>query len=164
MKTTAENRAWARAFARQAISDLQAREVLVKGHAERCHQLHFLQMSTEKLCKAYMYAAGNIVQPSHAVLQKQLPTIARVFGAKAFSGQRMKRLKQLAYEMEMLAPALRADGSRPDNTEYPCELPDGQIVAPVDYAFAEIPDQDLPILIKVLKAAATAYLPVAEYN
>jgi len=43
---------WARAYAKQVLSDLDVREILVRGNTEKCHRLHFLQMAAEKTCKA----------------------------------------------------------------------------------------------------------------
>ncbi|MGA6980922.1 MAG: hypothetical protein WCC95_04355 [Candidatus Sulfotelmatobacter sp.] len=45
---------WARAYAKQALSDLDAREKLESAGVHKCHRLHFLQMAAEKLCKAYL--------------------------------------------------------------------------------------------------------------
>ena len=74
---------WAQAFARQAESDLDARELLVADRSlPACHFLHFLQMACEKLCKASMISAGSDpteVQHSHAYIAKHLPTIVRLF-------------------------------------------------------------------------------------
>jgi hypothetical protein len=65
---------WAQAFARQAASDLDARDVLVCDTSlPACHALHFLQMACEKLCKASMISAGTDpmqVQRSHASIAK----------------------------------------------------------------------------------------------
>ena len=41
---------WARGYAKQAISDLDTREIIVRGNAAKCHRLHFLQMAAEKTC------------------------------------------------------------------------------------------------------------------
>lgn len=51
---------WAQAFARQAESDLNAREILVQqAGLPACHALHHLQMACEKICKASMIASGD---------------------------------------------------------------------------------------------------------
>jgi len=50
---------WARAYAKQALSDLDVREILVRGNTEKCHRLHFLQMAAEKTCKAYLTIANG---------------------------------------------------------------------------------------------------------
>jgi hypothetical protein len=43
---------WRVAYAKQALADLLARERLLEhSDVPECHQLHFLQMACEKLCK-----------------------------------------------------------------------------------------------------------------
>jgi hypothetical protein len=70
---------WVQAFARQAKSDLNAREVLLlESTLPACHSLHFLQMACEKLCKASLIKAGadpEDLQASHAYIAKHLPII-----------------------------------------------------------------------------------------
>lgn len=46
---------WARAYARQARSDRDIYEILVKQGAPRCHQVHYLQMAAEKVAKGYRF-------------------------------------------------------------------------------------------------------------
>ena len=72
---------WARGYARQALSDLRVREALALGRAEKCHRLHFLQMASEKACKAYLVSENGHenVRKSHAYIAKTLPIIARHF-------------------------------------------------------------------------------------
>jgi hypothetical protein len=66
---------WARGYAKQALSDLEAREILVSGNAEKCHRLHFLQMASEKVCKAYLTMANGHenVRKTHAYVARNLP-------------------------------------------------------------------------------------------
>jgi hypothetical protein len=153
-----KRRAWSVAFAKQAISDLDAREVLATGGASRCHQLHYLQMAAEKVCKAYLYDSGGGARESHAVVQKHLAVIARDLGSdRKLSNNQLKILKKLAAEIDKLAPALKGDGSRPDNVEYPWEDANGDIIAPVDHDFPGIEDWQLPRLLKLLRSAASQY-------
>ena len=74
---------WAQAFARQAASDLDARDVLAADRSlPACHALHYLQMACEKLCKASMISAGADpadAQRSHASIAKHLPTIVKLY-------------------------------------------------------------------------------------
>ncbi|HSU66193.1 MAG TPA: hypothetical protein VLJ39_04960, partial [Tepidisphaeraceae bacterium] len=74
---------WVQAFARQAASDLDAREALAASRSlPACHALHYLQMACEKLCKASMIAGGHDpadVQRSHASIAKHLPTIVKLY-------------------------------------------------------------------------------------
>jgi len=44
---------WSEAFLAQAKSDWQIYEHLEKTSFSKCHALHYLQMATEKLAKAY---------------------------------------------------------------------------------------------------------------
>ncbi len=149
---------WSRAFARQALSDLDARELLDVPTLSRCHSLHFLQMAAEKVCKAYLHATGNTVKQSHSVVRKHLPSIARDLSAeRAMSGSRLKALKHLAVEIDLLAPALRGEGTRQDNVEYPWESTDGIVIAPIDFAFSPIEDNQIRALVKLLRLAASKY-------
>jgi len=75
---------WATAYARQALSDLDAREKLALAGAHKCHRLHFLQMAAEKVCKAHLTTINghSRVRKTHAYVAKVLPVIAR----KLYSG------------------------------------------------------------------------------
>jgi hypothetical protein len=48
------------AYAKQALSDLDARESLVSAGSSKCHRLHFLQMAAEKVCKAYLVKTNGM--------------------------------------------------------------------------------------------------------
>jgi hypothetical protein len=51
---------WSQAFAHQASSDLDVRNVLAAEKSlPACHSLHYLRMACERLCKAAMIAAGS---------------------------------------------------------------------------------------------------------
>jgi hypothetical protein len=69
----------------------------------------------------------------------------------------LKILKHLATEIDLLAPAMMAEGSRRDNVEYPWEDSNQQIVAPVDYAFDQIDGGQIADVVKLLKMAASKY-------
>lgn len=136
---------WTQAFARQAASDLDAREVLAADPSlPACHTLHFLQMACEKLCKASMISAGTdpmAVQRSHAHIAKHLPTIVRLYMSRA-AGQLprdnwvVEAIRPLARKIELLNPAVRDGGRSPENSEYPWLAPDGvSVLAPADYPF-----------------------------
>src|SRR4051812_46002265 len=94
---------WSRAYAVQALSDLQARDILIKGEADECHQLHFLQMACEKLCKAHQCDHGTNpkdLQKSHAHIAKTLPIIVRNHaGLDRNLGWLSERAKHLAREI-----------------------------------------------------------------
>lgn len=112
----------------QAQSDLAAFEVLRQQRVEACHCLHYLQMTAEKISKAYMSQAGPPPR-KHDVFVKFLrellgrerqrggEDISRVFGFRGFAEAtfRLRRILPVAYELQRLSPALAADGP---NTEY----------------------------------------------
>ena len=160
---------WARAYARQALSDLRVRETLVAaraGQVDRCHQLHFLQMAAEKVCKAHLSAAnGNRdVKRTHAYVAKILPILAKAFytrldGQGSLTSWQSGQIRRLAEEIELLAPACNADEARNDNSEYPWLDAKGIVQIPCEYKFGNIDDRDKGVVltIRLLRAAATAY-------
>jgi len=155
---------WARAYATQAISDLDAREALVRAGSEKCHRLHFLQMAAEKACKAHLAYGGNDVKKSHAYVASNLPIIARHFFSVMNDNNQMARweiaqIKRLAREIEMLAPACAHGEFREDNSEYPWEDGKGKVCTPCEYSFPKIDDGDRAIirLIRLIRTASESY-------
>ncbi len=157
---------WSRAFARQAGSDLDAREVLASEKSlPACHALHYLQMACEKVCKASMIASGTSpeeVQRSHAHVAKQLPVIVRMYmsreaGRLPRDNWVVEAIRPLARRIELLNPAVRDGGRSPDNCEYPWSTPGGSVVAPADHKF-EFSTLFAPAgvaLLKILRQVAT---------
>lgn len=129
---------------RQANADWDAFEILRRNGAATCHQLHYLQMASEKIAKAYLLKASGLKR-SHAGLGKLLRFVAQtadgatrhkiatVFGFKRVDDfDRWVRIaRPLADELERLAPALANDGPNP---EYPWPH-DSPMEAPVSYVF-----------------------------
>ncbi len=124
-------------FLRQARSDHEI-FLFLEGR-ESCHRLHYLQMSTEKLAKAFFW--GTKTPPdlqSHSVLSRFLRAIASRSDVRQALGYTRKvvfesalwELQPLAEELEQMAPAL-ANGPNP---EYPWPR-ENPTTAPVDYAF-----------------------------
>lgn len=156
---------WVQAFARQAASDFDARDILA---AERdlpaCHALHYLQMACEKLCKASMIAAGADpadVQRSHASIAKHLPTIVRLYlsqeaGRLSRDNWIVDAIRPLARRIELLSPAVRAGGRSPQNCEYPWVAPDGSVTAPADHRFdfSMLFERSGVALLKIARQAA----------
>jgi hypothetical protein len=132
---------WSPAFARQAVSDLDARETLIADRSlPSCHALHYLQMACEKVCKAAMIAGGvdpNEVKRSHAHISNQLPTLVKLHMSRR--ARRIPRdnwivraARPLARKIELLSPSV---GDSPQNCEYPWKSADGSIIPPADYNF-----------------------------
>ncbi len=157
---------WALAYARQADADFRAWELYEKhpeAVATRCHKLLFLQMACEKLCKAHLIQGGTspeALQASHGYIANPLPIVIRQ--QIIDSGQNPNKMKglltlvrHLAGEIEVLNPAMRRDGLRPDNCEYPWEAGD-QVISPLDWTFhplSLITARAGPTFIKLLKGA-----------
>lgn len=155
---------WARAYAAQALSDLEAREVLLAGGADLCHRLHYLQMAAEKVCKAHLVLQNGeeSVRKIHGYIASVLPIVAR--NALGFQRQasawQLDAIRRFAREIEVLAPACHEEGTRPDNSEYPWQDAQGRVRVPCEYDFPGVNDQSRIVvtIIQILRTSAEAYL------
>lgn len=156
---------WARGYARQSQADFTTYENLqTQSDIPACHSLLFLQMACEKLVKAHLIQQGGdptAFQTSHAYTAKTLPIVIRqeltIRGMKPSQTKGiLTQTKHLAQEIELLAPAVRRAGQRPDNCEYPWEDEGGHLHVPLDWTFT--PSQLLfaPAGRTVLKLIPTA--------
>lgn len=157
---------WAKGYARQALSDLRARETLAKASADKCHRLHFLQMAAEKVCKAHLTMANGHenVRKTHAYVARNLPTIARHYYSvinnnNQISQWEISAIRRIAHEIEVLAPACDDGDVRLDNSEYPWVDGRGTINIPCEYCFPGINDgnRTIPRLIRLIRTAAESY-------
>ena len=145
----------------QGLSDLRTRDKLIGLRVERCHVLHYLQMASEKICKAHLasHTESNL-RNTHACVQRVLPMIARqLLGSNAQSWQ-MDALRHFARQIELLAPAVHEDGKRRDNTEYPWVDGSGKLQTPCEYPFPDLDDGDriVVLVIRLLREAGESYL------
>jgi len=113
---------WQATYFRQARSDYDTFQLLETSGAAFCQQLHYLQMTTEKLAKGF---ASSQRRPE---LHRLLPG-----GPKQINNS-IDGLLPYAHLIENLAPANANDGP---NAEYPWQTPAG-VIAPADYAFANL--------------------------
>ncbi len=136
---------WVVAYARQAAADFSAWEDLRRLPAVApCIRLMPLQMACEKLCKAHLIKGGTppeTVQGSHAYVANPLPVVLKKHITD--TRQRLKGMawvmehaRHLAREIELLAPAVKRGGQRPDNCEYPWADDAGEVRSPLDWTFA----------------------------
>ncbi len=99
-------------------------------------------MACEKLCKAHLVQGGTApgsLQSSHGYIANPLPIVIKQ--QILSTGLSLKKtrsvltlVRHLAEEIEVLSPAVRRDGQRPDNCEYPWW--DGkEIRSPLDWTF-----------------------------
>ena len=137
----ATNAEWSVGYARQADADFELFLALSSLDAvETCHKLQFLQMTCEKLVKAHLCGEGvdpATLQASHAYVANTLPVVLRQAAvALNFKGKHARwvllHARHLAQEIEVLAPAVKRGGLRPDNCEYPWEDDTGNLHVPLD--------------------------------
>ena len=113
----------------QARSDHRVFLLLDQPGVSPCHPLHYLQMATEKLGKAYFWRSGVAPASSHVSFSRFLQALASrrgegyglipsCLGFKHPDGLRrwVETVAPLAHEVERLAPSLAGDGPNP---EYP---------------------------------------------
>lgn len=137
---------WREAFLRQAESDYAVFLEFNRAGKPPAQQLHYLQMATEKLAKAFCCGPANDPpKTTHAALGRFLriskgqPKIRGGLGYggdyAAFSGY-VDSLLPFAEKIERLAP----EGGRLNtpNPEYPWQDSLGEVVAPVDHPFEEL--------------------------
>jgi hypothetical protein len=162
---TARHEEWARGYAKQAGKDFEAFDKL-KGldGVPDCQYLHFLQMACEKLCKAHLCGNGtepDELQSSHAFIADPLPVVARQQYARLGGREQrdhsrtLRQMRQLAREIELLAPTVTDGGRRPDNCEYPWE-DGGRLHVPAEYSFPNLNLLHQPagrLLLKLIPAA-----------
>jgi hypothetical protein len=156
---------WRKAFALQALSDLDAREYLAEAAADICHQLHFLQMASEKVCKAHLIQSEGYksFKKRHDVVAKTLPLLARqIFGSepgfKLKQGQRTA-IRKMAHEIELLSPMCHESETRPDNCEYPWLDGKGEVQAPCRHNFSGLVENGRTMIqvIQLIRRAAKMY-------
>jgi hypothetical protein len=119
---------------------------LVRGRGmAACHSLHYLQMATEKIAKAYFWRSGSPPPKSHTgfvqflrflgqVRQRDRDHIANVFSFTRFVDFQawIRAVLPIAYDLERLTPELANDGPNPEYP-WPHAEPDR---APALYDFA----------------------------
>jgi hypothetical protein len=113
----------------QSRSDHRALLMLRSAGADPCQQLHYLQMVTEKLAKAYFWRSGapppryhtgfvHFMRSLGGVQQAHQTRLATILDFKTFSALQIwiRAVLPLVYDLERLAPALAQNGPNP---EYP---------------------------------------------
>jgi len=134
-------------------------QLIRKQKLPGCHALHYLQMTCEKLGKAFLIAGKSIspdqAKGSHIAFKRFLQVASRhpelrsllAMTSSQFKAH-IKQLLPLAENIERLAPALAQDGP---NAEYPWESPERKIHVPVSYDFAVLQELHRPPGVNLLK-------------
>jgi hypothetical protein len=142
---------WRTAYFQQAQHDYGVfRELRRRTDVAMCHKLHYLQMATEKLAKAFLSPRSGRPPPRvHVALcnflkmSKGRPEIRRLLGYEndyhAYCSY-IDSLLSVAERIEKLAPV---GGQERVNPEYPWLDHDGNVVCPASYSFCEFGRQEI---------------------
>jgi hypothetical protein len=150
---------WREAFIEQARSDNRIRKLLNKEGVEYAHQLHYVQMTTEKLARGFLANPQNQPGNTHVGFVRYLqvlkgrPEIRRQLGYKdsAVFTSYVNSLLPLARDVERLAPALA--GRTSPNPEYPWQdSHSGDVLVPATFHFPMFSQRDMQMtkLMKLL--------------
>lgn len=161
---------WRRAYLRQAKSDFELLQLLTgetaAGRCGRCHVLHYLQMTFEKLAKGYSSPATG-PEPAHthkgAVQLVQLLIPSHPTNSGLHQAMQMSYPRRRAYLMsllpivemiERLAPSVARGGINP---EYPWQATSSSdVVAPIDHNF-NVPELRADKISRVMKFLQTMF-------
>jgi hypothetical protein len=158
--------AFARAFLAQARSDWAVYKLLSASDVPACHVLHYLQMASEKLAKAYRLrdteAPVEELTRHHTGFAKFLnqyllsPRFKERYHGKDHALQSMRKsAERLARAVERLAPAIDS-GATPENAEYPWQTGD-RVVAPCEWSYPELSLLKEPNGLAFLKTLEEAF-------
>jgi hypothetical protein len=149
---------WANAYLEQARSDWDTGQVIMENSCGACHELHYLQMTTEKLGKAALLRSGvnlDNVSATHKTFIRFLRVASRNSSLRRtlqFNARQLQayvtEVLPVADQIERLAPTLAQNGP---NAEYPWETPSGQVNVPVSYVFPVTKELSGPQGRKLLK-------------
>ena len=146
---------WKDGYLRQAASDYEVYRflnrslTLTANQVAICHRLHYLQMASEKLAKAFMCQGSQKPEKlTHYVfvrflqLTKSQRNVSRLLNKNhSVYCSYINSLLDVAKRVEDLAPAGGNFGKL--NPEYPWEDVSGTVQIPADYAFSEFSQTDL---------------------
>ena len=141
---------WKEAFLKQAKDDFEVFYEFYKLEKPACRQLHYLQMATEKLAKAYrssIYAAPP--KTSHKAFSQFLQSIKALPDFQRKLGYQNKNSTYYAYIDSLLPIAQHIEDLAPEgkklnkpNPEYPWRQ--GKLIkAPIEYNFPEVYEQQI---------------------
>lgn len=155
---------WRAAYFQQAQSDYaMLLKLLADENVPLCQNLHYLQMTTEKLAKGFLIPPGGSRYPkTHDAFGRFVKRFAKLNPdlqrACGFTNVRqytmyLEGLRDLAQKVEDLSP----EGDDHPNPEYPWEQ-NGVIIVPITYPFPGLDlRQQSPKMAKLLKFIAACF-------
>lgn len=159
---------WARAFALQGASDLKVYEILSQARVESCHRLHYLQMATEKIAKAFRVGAGKLPprRKSHVAAAEFVKLYYHHGSMRTKYGGKHEQLTIVrdqmvivASQIEKLAPAVDEEAV-PENVEYPWAT-SVKLEVPCQHRFPieDLPEWQLNQFVQMLKDVVAEMTP-----
>ncbi|HET6384178.1 MAG TPA: hypothetical protein VFJ58_12365 [Armatimonadota bacterium] len=146
---------WRTAYLRQAQSDYDIYLQLLTAGAPRCHQLHYLQMATEKLGKSYLCpASGDPPARIHDAFVKFVK-VSRARDDLRRIGAFARRAQYEAFINSLLSKAKEVEDLSPEgpdhpNPEYPWKA-GGIVFSPLEYVFPTLDPKRDPRMLKLLQ-------------
>ena len=137
---SSSSQTWRSAFLAQARSDHKVFQLLNERRVPLCQQLHYLQMTTEKLAKGFACSPTGRTPPPrvHPGFVRFVREVRKMPWFRRACGMNVRQLESyidgllpLAHQIEKLAPI--GGGHRP-NPEYPWEE-HGAVISPLNYDY-----------------------------
>ncbi len=164
---------WANAFAEQGHSDLRTYDILSNADAPSCHSLHYLQMATEKIAKAYQ-VAGSYWPPRKKSHVAAVEFVKNYYSSPSMRARYDRNREQLAVirdemvkvamQVEKLAPAVDEENV-PENVEYPWATSE-KLEVPCRYKFPieELPKGQIKGFVQMLKNVVVEVNPTLSFS
>lgn len=168
---------WALASINQSRSDFATYQLLSGSPGVPiCHLLHYLQMASEKVAKAYRFRDTDTAEDrlttehvaSSQFIQSYLKSpeiMQRYEGKDAQLREIVEVARKLAREIEKLAPAVDRETS-PANAEYPW-FDDGRVVVPCEFTYPNLTLLTEPrgrTFLRLLEMAITEFERIRIYG
>jgi hypothetical protein len=144
---------WREAYLKQAWSDFKIYQHLNANEQAFCHQLHYLQMTTEKLAKGFQCPiAGGPYHKTHVVFVDFLQRLKKQ-PSLYYSRMQFKSMNQFTSHIQSLMPIaglienLVPGNYNKMNPEYPWSDLTNNVYCPVSYGFPEFRRRERQLLI-----------------
>lgn len=133
---------WKSAFYKQAKNDFETFKFLRFHNKEACHQLHYLQMTFEKISKAHLASSdGSRPKPVPSVLLKFIDHLKRnrYYREQLGNSQKqfetvLRKVRPMAQYLEEIVP--KANNETSESTEYPWIGINHELIVPCNHHFS----------------------------
>ncbi len=147
---------WRSAFLTQARSDYRVYQRLLElANIEQCHRLHYLQMATEKLAKAFLTDGTRMPRTVHSAFVRFLQLAKQKQNARVRKTLRMPSGQFRAFLDGLLTTGQAIEHLVPEgsgqriNVEYPWQGPDHTVSVPAESTFELLGPRGFPKVGKI---------------